>query len=135
MRPAQVMMLVLMSLGGTFIWDRLCIYWFAPNVFQALVDEAKSVTLVSAHARALREGRAPSGRRVPDLSQRSAPCTPARVPPAAQADMLPAVKSLGKVFVVLMILGSGNIVVWGIAYFAYKKFVAAPTPAAMPARL
>lgn len=44
------MWLVLVSLGGTFVWDRLCIYWFAPSVFQALKEEAAALSLVRATA-------------------------------------------------------------------------------------
>ena len=38
------------------------------------------------------------------------------------ADLLPALMNLGKVFVVLTLLGSGNIVLMGLAYYAWKKY-------------
>jgi len=40
----KVMGLVFMSLGGTFIWDRICIFVFAPEIWGAMVDNAKSTT-------------------------------------------------------------------------------------------
>merc|ERR1712008_381530 len=40
----KVMSLVFMSLGGTFIWDRLCIAIFAPEIMAAMVDNAKQTT-------------------------------------------------------------------------------------------
>jgi hypothetical protein len=44
----------------------------------------------------------------------------------AQLDLLPAVKSLAKVLGVMVVLGSGNIFLWGICYFVWKKLRAAP---------
>jgi len=41
----KVMGLVFMSLGGTFIWDRLCIFMFAPEIWAAMVDNAKQTTM------------------------------------------------------------------------------------------
>merc|ERR1712060_588008 len=40
----KVMGLVFASLGGTFIWDRLCTYFFAPNIMEAMMDSAKQTT-------------------------------------------------------------------------------------------
>eukprot|EP00928_Gymnodinium_smaydae_P020651 TRINITY_DN17989_c0_g1_i1.p1 TRINITY_DN17989_c0_g1~~TRINITY_DN17989_c0_g1_i1.p1 ORF type:complete len:1587 (+),score=333.95 TRINITY_DN17989_c0_g1_i1:53-4813(+) len=40
----KVMALVFMSLGGTFIWDRICIAIFAPDIMKAMVDSAKETT-------------------------------------------------------------------------------------------
>jgi hypothetical protein len=37
----KVIGLVLASLFGTFLWDRLCTYIWAPRIFQAMMDEAK----------------------------------------------------------------------------------------------
>jgi len=42
----KVIALVLASLFGTFIWDRLCTYLFAPKIFEAMMDEAKQTTLL-----------------------------------------------------------------------------------------
>lgn len=36
------MWLVGASLLGTFVWDRLCLYLFAPDVWSAIVEEAKA---------------------------------------------------------------------------------------------
>jgi len=41
----KVMALVCASLFGTFIWDRLCTMVFAPHIWRAMVDEAKTTTL------------------------------------------------------------------------------------------
>eukprot|EP00927_Polykrikos_kofoidii_P070684 TRINITY_DN67092_c0_g1_i1.p1 TRINITY_DN67092_c0_g1~~TRINITY_DN67092_c0_g1_i1.p1 ORF type:complete len:1491 (-),score=364.92 TRINITY_DN67092_c0_g1_i1:51-4337(-) len=44
LRP-QVMATLFMSLVGTFIWDRFMVYIFARHIFQAQLDEAKSVSM------------------------------------------------------------------------------------------
>ena len=41
----QCVGLVLASLFGTLIWDRLCTAIFAPEIFKAQVDEARKTTL------------------------------------------------------------------------------------------
>jgi len=41
----QVMSLVFLSLGGTFIWDRICIALFAPDIMKAMMDNAKETTM------------------------------------------------------------------------------------------
>jgi cation-transporting ATPase 13A1 len=79
----KVIALVMASLFGTFVWDRLCTMIFAPRIWKAMVDEAKQTTL---------------------------------------ADALPALMSLGKVVGVLVILGSGNLLTLGIAYWLYKRY-------------
>jgi cation-transporting ATPase 13A1 len=40
----KVMGLVFASLGGTFIWDRLMIMLFAPEVWKAMIDNAQATT-------------------------------------------------------------------------------------------
>jgi len=40
----KVIGLVLASIAGTFIWDRLCTAIFAPRIFKAMMDEAKQTT-------------------------------------------------------------------------------------------
>merc|ERR1712050_810461 len=40
----KVMGLVFASLGGTFIWDRICIAIFAPEIMAAMVENAKETT-------------------------------------------------------------------------------------------
>jgi cation-transporting ATPase 13A1 len=42
----KVIGLVLASLFGTFLWDRLCTYIWAPRIFQAMMDEAKTTSFV-----------------------------------------------------------------------------------------
>ena len=41
----KVVLLVLATIGGTFVWDRLCTAVFAPAVFKAMSDEARKTTL------------------------------------------------------------------------------------------
>jgi len=41
----RVMALVATSLLGTFLWDRLCVAIFAPDIFKAMLDEAKGMSL------------------------------------------------------------------------------------------
>ena len=79
----RVMGLVAASLAGTFIWDRICVRLFAPEIFKAMASEAAALSI---------------------------------------ADLLPALMNLGKVFVVLTLLGSGNIILMGLAYYAWKKY-------------
>lgn len=79
----KVIGLVLASLLGTFIWDRICTAIFAPKIFKAMMDEAKATT---------------------------------------PKDLLPALYSLGKVLGVLLILGTGNLIFAGLAYWGYKKY-------------
>jgi len=86
----KVIALVLASLAGTFIWDRICTAVFAPRIFKAMMDEAKQTT---------------------------------------PADALPALLSLGKVLGVMIILGTGNLLYAGLAYWMYKKYKP-PEPAA-----
>merc|ERR1719487_1992034 len=40
----KTMGLVFMSLGGTFIWDRLCIYLFAPEIWRSMIQNANETT-------------------------------------------------------------------------------------------
>jgi len=42
----KVIGLVLASLVGTFVWDRICTKLFAPKIFTAMWDEAKTTQLV-----------------------------------------------------------------------------------------
>ena len=44
----KIIGLVLASIAGTFIWDRLCTMIFAPRIFKAMMDEAKQTTLLDA---------------------------------------------------------------------------------------
>jgi len=39
-----VMFLVFMSLGGTFIWDRICIALFAPHIHEAVLQNVRETT-------------------------------------------------------------------------------------------
>jgi cation-transporting ATPase 13A1 len=41
----KVMSLVFLSLGGTFIWDRICIAVFAPEIMRAFIENAKQTTM------------------------------------------------------------------------------------------
>jgi len=47
------------------------------------------------------------------------------------ADAMPAIMSLGKVLLVLAVLGSGNILIWGGAYYMYSQFKKARAQQAM----
>lgn len=95
---AQVMWLVLLSLGGTFVWDRLCIFMFAPNVFKALAQEANELKLVRApdHAACAESGRAPRLRRhalrgvltTPARARARHACRPTCCPPCRRSARL-----------------------------------------------
>jgi len=41
----KVMGLVFMSLAGTFIWDRLCVAIFSPEIMKAMIENAKETTM------------------------------------------------------------------------------------------
>lgn len=41
----KVMTLVFLSLGGTFLWDRICIVLFAPEIKDAMIENAKDTTM------------------------------------------------------------------------------------------
>jgi cation-transporting ATPase 13A1 len=41
----KVMTLVFLSLGGTFIWDRICIAMFSPVIMQAMIQNARETTM------------------------------------------------------------------------------------------
>merc|ERR1711991_670394 len=78
----KVVILVLTTITGTFLWDRLCILLFAPKIFDAMVVEALKTTW---------------------------------------KDVTPALMTLLKVTVGVSILATGNILVWGIAYYGWRK--------------
>ena len=81
----KVIGLVLASIAGTFIWDRLCTMLFAPRIFKAMMDEARGTTA---------------------------------------ADMMPALYSLAKVVGVLVVLSTGNLLMFGLMFWGYKKWSA-----------
>lgn len=78
-----VMGLVTATLAGTFIWDRLCIWFFAPEICKAMVQSAKQTTF--------------------------------------KGDILPIFMTAGKVLVVFFILGTGNLIFAGLAFWWYKR--------------
>eukprot|EP00668_Euglena_longa_P046059 GGOE01061743.1.p1 GENE.GGOE01061743.1~~GGOE01061743.1.p1 ORF type:complete len:525 (+),score=172.97 GGOE01061743.1:212-1576(+) len=77
-----VMALVGTSIIGTFLWDRMITAFFAPVIFGAMVEEARSTTPL---------------------------------------DFLPAFKTAGKVVIGLLILGSGNPLLWIGAFFFWRS--------------
>jgi cation-transporting ATPase 13A1 len=78
----KVMTLVMLSIFGTFMWDRLVTMIFAPSIFKAMMDAF--------------------------LSTRP-------------NDLLPMFVTAGKGVGVLMLLGSGNIFLWGAAFFWWRR--------------
>jgi len=78
-----VMGLVGLTLVGTFIWDRLCVFFFAPEIFNAMADSAKKTTF--------------------------------------KADVWPIFMTFFKVCGVFFILGTGNILMAGLAFYMYKQ--------------
>jgi len=78
----KVVILVLTTITGTFLWDRLCILLFAPKIFDAMVVEVLKTTW---------------------------------------KDIMPALMTLLKVSIGVSIIATGNILVWGIAYYGWKK--------------
>eukprot|EP01035_Chromulina_nebulosa_P021852 gene21852-28286_t len=39
----MVLALVISTIAGTFLWDRLCVFFFAPQVSRASMEEAKKL--------------------------------------------------------------------------------------------
>ena len=75
--------MVLASIVGTFVWDRLMTAIFYPNIFKAMLVEVGKTRI---------------------------------------KDLTPMVVSLIKVFGGLILLGSGNIFIWGMVYYAYRRY-------------
>uniref|UniRef100_A0A7S0AQA0 Cation-transporting ATPase n=1 Tax=Pyrodinium bahamense TaxID=73915 RepID=A0A7S0AQA0_9DINO len=78
-----VMALVGTTLAGTFMWDRLCVALFAPEIFRATLQSARQTTF--------------------------------------RGDILPIFKTAGKVLAVFAVLGTGNLLIAGLAFFWYKR--------------
>jgi len=79
----KVVGLVLATIAGTFVWDRICVAVLAPDVFRATVEEARKTTW---------------------------------------ADVLPVLKTAGKVAAGLVLLGTGNILMIGLAGYWYYRY-------------
>lgn len=79
----KVVFLVISTIIGTFLWDRLCVMIFAPQVFKATMDEAKK------------------------LSWR---------------DFVPIGMTVFKVAAVLVVLGTGNLLLAGMAFWWYRSY-------------
>jgi len=79
----QVMGLVGMTLAGTFIWDRFCVYLFASEIFKAMVDSAKKTTF--------------------------------------RADIVPIFFTILKVMACFLVLGTGNLLMAGLAFWMYRR--------------
>eukprot|EP00440_Ansanella_granifera_P044786 gb/GFBE01048540.1/.p1 GENE.gb/GFBE01048540.1/~~gb/GFBE01048540.1/.p1 ORF type:complete len:1465 (+),score=367.68 gb/GFBE01048540.1/:1-4395(+) len=86
-----VMALVFFTLVGTFVWDRLCVFFFAKDIFKAMVDSAKKTTFKN--------------------------------------DVLPIFVTALKVLGVFIILGTGNLVMAGLAFWMYKRHTKEPEDA------
>jgi len=81
----KVVGLVFVSLVGTFMWDRLCVAIFAPDIFRAILSSAAKTTF--------------------------------------KDNIVPIFISAGKVLVGLLLLGQGNLLVIGGAFWYYKKYM------------
>jgi cation-transporting ATPase 13A1 len=87
----RVVMLVLAAILGTFAWDRLCTAVFAPEIFGAMVAEARKTTI---------------------------------------ADIAPVFTTLFKVVGVVLVLGSGNLLLMGLAFWWWRNSGATAAAAA-----
>mmetsp|Transcript_8533 Transcript_8533/g.20258 ORF Transcript_8533/g.20258 Transcript_8533/m.20258 type:complete len:758 (+) Transcript_8533:1-2274(+) len=79
----RVMGLVGMTLVGTFVWDRFCVFLFAKDIFKAIVDSAKKTTF--------------------------------------RADIVPIFVTVLKVVGVFIVLGTGNLLMAGLAFWMYRR--------------
>ena len=78
----KVVFLVVATIAGTFLWDRLCTLLFAPKIFDAMAKEAIKTTW---------------------------------------KDIVPVLMTLLKIIIGVLILGSGNIILWGIAFYIWRQ--------------
>lgn len=88
----QVVALVMSTIAGTFLWDRICVLVFSPSHFLAIWKEFMKTT---------------------------------------PADFVPILKTIGKILVGLLLLGSGNILLIIGAIYFYRTYMMKPN-AAMP---
>lgn len=88
----KVLLLVIATIIGTFLWDRFCVMMFAPKIFKATLEEFKK------------------------LSWR---------------DFVPIGTTLLKVAAVLIVLGTGNILFAGLAFWFYRSYSNKPTEQAV----
>ena len=79
----QVIGLVLTTIFGTFLWDRVITAIFSPKIFKAQLDQALQTQI---------------------------------------KDLVPIIKTLLKVIIGFLILGSGNIIIWIASFFLYRKY-------------
>lgn len=79
----KVVFLVMATIAGTFLWDRLCVALFAPRVARAAAAEAAKTTL---------------------------------------ADLAPIGATMVKVVGGVVLLGTGNLVLAGGAYWYYRSY-------------
>ena len=86
----KVVLLVMATIAGTFLWDRLCTLLFSPAVFGAMVSEATKTT---------------------------------------PRDLMPIFMTVIKIVGVILILSTGNILLWGGAFYMYRKYYSNPAPA------
>ena len=79
----KVVFLIMATIAGTFLWDRLCVLLFAPRIAKAAAAEASKTTL---------------------------------------ADLAPIGMTLLKVAGAVFVLGTGNLVLAGLAYYYYRNY-------------
>merc|ERR1711988_1097909 len=79
----KVVFLIMATIAGTFLWDRLCVLLFAPRIAKAAAAEASKTTL---------------------------------------ADFAPVGMTLLKVAGGVVLLGTGNIMVAGLAFYWYRNY-------------
>ena len=86
----QVIALVMSTIAGTFLWDRICVLVFSPSHFVAIWKEFMKTT---------------------------------------PADFVPIFKTIGKILVGLLLLGSGNILLIIGAIYFYRTYMMKPNAA------
>jgi len=79
----QIMILVLCSLVGTFVWDRLCLALFAPQIARKYWDNMMSTSVI---------------------------------------DLLPLLMTIGKTVGGILLLASGNPLLWLGAFWLYRRY-------------
>lgn len=79
----KVVALVLASIAGTLLWDRIVTLIFAPTIFGAIMVEARKTTM---------------------------------------ADVWPILMTAAKIAGVILVLGTGNLLLAGAAYWWYRNY-------------
>lgn len=78
----KVVALVTATIFGTLVWDRICVWLFAPKVFAVMMEEARHTT---------------------------------------PADLVPVLRTAGLIVLVVVLLGTGNLLLLGLGFYWWRR--------------